>query len=199
VSDGGDGGAAAQERIEQAIARLGADREPPPGWQARVLAEVAIRGRGRGRVRWWHLVVPALSAATVGFVLVAWLATSSAKATVELSIRRISARQVVRGGEDFLLGDRLEVRASCGGTRCSFRAYRDDRLLLACPGDPGCRVADGASSAEVGLDHLGGYLVVAFPASAASIVEDAGGTLDGDLSRLRAADVVVRQWSFLVR
>ena len=195
-----EGEDAFRARIEQAISRLGADHEPPLGWQARVLAEVAGSGRGRTQwwSRWWRAILPASVSAAVAFALLVWVA-SPTKTTVALSIRRVSERQVLRGGEDFFFGDRLGVEADCGAARCAIRAYRDDRPLLACPGSRGCRVAGEISGVELDLDRLGEYLVIAFPAAALPIVEESDGTLDGDLSRLRAANVVVRQWSLLVR
>lgn len=39
-------------RLEHAIRQLGADLEPPPGWEARVLAAVEPRRR-RGWARGW--------------------------------------------------------------------------------------------------------------------------------------------------
>lgn len=56
----------ARTRLVQAIARLGAEHAPPPGWQARVFARLERR---RWVVRMW-CVIAALAAAAACAALV---------------------------------------------------------------------------------------------------------------------------------
>ena len=54
------------DRIEEALVRLGAEHEPPPGWEARVLAAV----RPPRRRVWWIALIMVIMIVAIGALLV---------------------------------------------------------------------------------------------------------------------------------
>lgn len=182
-------------RLEQAIARLGAEHEPPLGWQANVLAAIDADRERSWRGRWirWLAPAPALALGIVAAALL-WISGPDSSSAF-LSIRRVSTLQVVRGGEDFLLGDRLGIEAGCGVERCAIRVYRDEQFVVGCPGTGSCRVGGAGVGMDLELDRMGEYVIVAFPVGAAAF--DRRGSVDADLDALRG--VGIRRRHFIVR
>jgi hypothetical protein len=82
-------------RIREAAPSVGAALRPPPGWQARVLAEIdrgtAQRPRATRSVTRWRVAVPVALAAAAALLLV-WLSTRApeqprlAALSIELSV-----------------------------------------------------------------------------------------------------------------
>ena len=81
-------------RLEQAIEQLGADLEPPPGWEARVLAAVEPRRRS-WLARGWF-AIPAVAAIALVAVLLP-RSLSRAPEPLALSAELVAGSQVTRG------------------------------------------------------------------------------------------------------
>lgn len=174
-------------RIEAALAGLGAEHEPPAGWEARVLAATAPRTRTWPR--WWWLCAP------IGAIagLVFWLVPEG---TQQLAlVVALDSGPVVRGSAA-RQGQVMHVTATGGGAYREIRIYRDDVLEVVCPRDLACRGAEGA---DLKLDRTGSYQVVALASSSPipppSPPSDAShpGTLDKDLASASRAGVEIQQ------
>jgi hypothetical protein len=163
-------------RIEEAIAELGAEYEPPAGWEARVLAATGVRKR-----RWWWLAGPAVAAAAAAAVAVAvWPRPHDLRLAVDVEAGGGPVR-----GSSARVGDVLHVRVTDGAGHRALWVYRDDALVVACPGAPGCRSTGDALGVDLALDSIGKYVVVALSSSAALPVP--AGAYDDDVaSALRA-------------
>lgn len=179
------------KRLEHAIEQLGADLEPPPGWEARVLAAVEPRRRS-GWARGW-LAIPALAAIALALVLVlvprvlrrepAPLVVSAELATGSQEMRGPSGlRAVARGGE---------------GHRAIW-IYRDGRELVAqCPGHPACQRSGDALSLVLDIAPIGNYQVIAL--SSAAALPAATGSLERDLEAATAAGATWKHQELEVR
>jgi hypothetical protein len=159
-----------RDRMEQAIARLGAEREPPPGWQARVFARL----ERRRAVRMWFAIA----------------ALAAAAACVALALRgprpgALSMTAELTRGPRIMRGDASEIRAAAqgGAGRLAIWVYRNGRELVAtCPGHAGCH-GDGRGDAlglELPVERTGTYQVVAV--SAAARLPVPAGSYDADLA-----------------
>jgi hypothetical protein len=163
-------------RIEHAIQQLGADLEPPPGWEARVLAAVEPRRRG-GWVRAW-LAIPAVAAIALAVVLLPRLPRRS-PAPLALSAELVAGSQQVRGGSAI----RAVVRGGEGHR--AIWVYRDGHELVAqCPGHPTCQSAGDALSLVLEVP-IGNYQIIAL--SSAAGVPAANGSPETDLAAATAA------------
>jgi len=165
--------ARAEARIEAALCNLGADQRPPLGWQARVLASAPRPSVWR---RWWAgraaAFTGALAAAAVLALVVIWRPWRPDAASPELAVLVDRQGGATRGGAAHV-GDVLRVSARHGPGHRAIWIYRGDEPLLACPGGPGCSDADGALAAEIPIDLVGTYTVVALW-SASPIAAPAG-------------------------
>lgn len=155
----------ANERIEQAIAGLGAEHEPPVGWEARVLAATAERPR-----RWWLLAIPAVAIAAV-IVLVIGLRGEPKPQALALAVTIEDSGAVVRGATA-KPGDTVQATARGGTGSRAVWIYRGDReLVMACTGTAPCRAK---------LASVGTYTVIALSAKAP--LPAPTGSLDDDLA-----------------
>lgn len=139
-------------RLERAIAQLGAEHEPPAGWEARVLA--AIESKQPQPTpwawlrRWWAgLAVPVLAA---GAAILLIHVRAPRPLQVAFAIEKDPTR-VVRGGSadasDHIvlvpLYSRLTLTAQGGTGHRALWVYRGEReLVAACPGDSRCVPGD---------------------------------------------------------
>ena len=151
-------------RIEAALARLGAEHEPPQGWEAKVLAATVDRKQPRWRWGWlWWVPVPA--AALAALVLVLWPSASSMRrspwfastAGVDVDGERAGVR---RAASSLSVGDVLTARATHDQVHGALWIYRDGGLQLACPRDPGCWSFAGQTIAALKLTRRGEYKIV---------------------------------------
>ena len=151
------------ERIEAALARLGAEHEPPPGWEARVLAATAPPAKRS----WWWLGAPALALAAALVIVV--IAKDPAKPpALALNVAVTRSPTVTRmSGSDAQLGDTIHATAAGGHAHRAVWIYRSEQLILICPGGATCRSADGGVTADVVLDSIGTYQIVALASDAA--------------------------------
>jgi hypothetical protein len=162
-------------RLERAIEQLGAEHEPPPGWQAQVLAAIESSKQPRPSPwawlrRWWPaipVVVVAAGAALLWFQLrqqpmrVAY--------AVEATERTRGTPPAVRGGagpDAVALYSRIAIEVEHGAEHRALWVYRDGReIVAACPGKPPC-APDGVR-AVLTVDRIGRYQVIALSSSAA--------------------------------
>jgi hypothetical protein len=142
----------AQRRIEKALAELGSEHHPPPGWEARVLSATVRR-----RLRRWVAAGSLVAAAAA--LLLWWGPKDRSSAGVELQLAFMHGGDRVRG-DAVHLGDSV-IATARGGRHRAIWIYHEDQLLLACPGGSGCSKEDGALIATARLDRLGEYHIVA--------------------------------------
>ncbi len=166
-------------RLERAIEQLGADLEPPPGWQARVLAAVEPRRRS-GWARGW-LAIPALAplALVLAVVLVPRLLRREPAPRV-VSAELVTGSQAMRGPSG------IRAIARGGEGHRAIWIYRDGRELVAqCPGHPACQSSGDALSLVLDSVPIGNYQVIAL--SSAAALPAATGSPERDLGAATAA------------
>jgi hypothetical protein len=167
-------------RLEHAIRQLGADLEPPPGWEAHVLAAVEPRRR-RGWARAW-IAIPAVAAIAIALaVVLPPRLPGRSPAPLGLSAELVTGSQQVRGASAI----RAVVR---GGERHrAIWIYRDGRELVAqCPGHGACQSARRDDALSLVLDApIGNYQIIAL--SSAAAVPAAIGAPESDLAAAVAA------------
>jgi hypothetical protein len=164
-------------RLEAALSGLGADRKPPAGWEAHVLAAIAEPPRRRW---WWWLAIPSTAlAAAVVLAIVLW--PRSRPLALEYNIEPTGP--VVRGGSGAHIGDVLRAHATGGAAHRALWIYRNEQHLVAvCPGSSSsCDGSDTETTAKVTLETPGEYKIVALTSS--SPIPAPTGRFDGDLSR----------------
>jgi hypothetical protein len=167
------------DRVETALATLGRDHEPPPGWEARVLAAI------EARPPWWHRWRRWLAIPAVAVVALAMLQLR-APAGLELAVEITPTEQVVRGSSAHL-GDLVAATASGGGRYRAIWVYRDDDLIAVCPGAALCEITGARSRATIALAALGEYEFVAL--SSARPIPPARGSYDLDMASAADAGV----------
>lgn len=179
------------ERVAQytrleALLRALPELEPAPGWEARVAAAAAPPVTPRRRLTW------ALALAASVVLLVAGLWWWRARQAIEHETPEL-ALLVLQGpvahrGASAVVGDSLALRFELSGPG-ELRLYRDDVLVVRCPGDDRCReTAHGASrsiAAEIVADAPGTYRAVLF--TGGTVPPHTGAGLAADLE---AADKV---------
>jgi hypothetical protein len=137
-------------RLERAIAQLGAEHEPPQGWEARVLAAIEPKQRRSPWAwlrRWWAgIAIPVLAA---GAALLLIHVRAAKPLEVAFAIERDP--KLVRGGSAQDTGSlvvvplhsRLVLTAEGGAGHRALWVYRGERdLVAACPGDAKCAPGD---------------------------------------------------------
>jgi hypothetical protein len=160
------------ERLEAELARVGAEHEPPLGWQARVLAATAARPRRR----WWWLAAPMFAVAAI---VVVFLVHRPRPDELALQVEIENGGPAVRGTSAHV-GDRVHARVT-GGSHRAVWIYRDDHeLVVACPGAASCTISDAASIADFAIKAPGNYVIVALTSDAA--IPMPGGSLDEDVA-----------------
>lgn len=151
---------AAHERLRAEIAVLGAEDEPPVGWQARVWERLDQR-RERRRPRWLGWIVPAgvgLAAASLAALFLIFLIRPPEPRLPSLRVE-VQAGATVRRGGEAQPGDLLRLMATTGGARhAELRVYRNDtELVLRCSTDRPCSRQGDEVRAAVLLDTVGRY------------------------------------------
>jgi hypothetical protein len=146
---------AVYQRLRQDIAGIGADEEPPAGWETRVWARIGERKR---RPRWIWFLAPVGAAALAATLFFAVPRTPSSPSLVQ----EVVAGGPIRRAAGARPGDRLDLRAGTAGSpHAELRLYRNGRdLVLRCPsdaGDPSCRRDGDALLASLTLPSVGDY------------------------------------------
>ncbi|HEV7507523.1 MAG TPA: hypothetical protein VGS07_21745 [Thermoanaerobaculia bacterium] len=152
----------AYERLRAELAALGAEDEPPVGWQARVWERLDDHRerRERRRPRWpeWRgWVVPVgvgLAASLAALFLIRPPGPQPPSLRVE-----VEAGATVRRGGEAQPGDLLRLTAATGGAgHAELRVYRNDtELVLRCSTDRPCTRRGDELRAAVLLDAVGRY------------------------------------------
>jgi len=184
------------ERIEAALAQLGAEHEPPAGWEARVLAAVRTEPARRP---WWRIAVPALTLATAAgsAVFVFWPRPFALDVVAESPARVRGEppgplRMRGEGVEERAVRDIVHVAVSGGAGRRAVRVYRNEtELVMSCPADPACRVTRDGITVDVTLDKVGDYVIVAIASADALPVMP--GTYDRDTAAAIKANATRRE------
>jgi len=146
-------------RLEHAIEQLGADLEPPPGWEARVLAAVEPRRRSWFARGW--LAIPVVAAIALVAVLLP-ARPQHAGEPLALSAELVAGSQVMRGPSA------LRASARGGEGHRAIWIYRDGHeLMAACPGHPACQSSGDALSIVLDGAPIGSYQVIALSSVAA--------------------------------
>jgi hypothetical protein len=173
------------DRLEAALARLGAEHEPPRGWEARVLAAVGVPSRRR----WWFAIPAMAVMAAIAIVLTIPHARPEDPFAIQVSV--VSVGPTVRGSSAHA-GDRVHASATGGGRHRAIWVYRNDReLVLACPGGPSCGSTLGATTAELTLPSVGSYLFVAV--TSASPIPAPSGSYDADRAAAEQAGAQIQR------
>jgi len=174
------------DRLEAALARLGAEHEPPRGWETRVLAAVGAPSR-----RGWWFALPAMAVmAAIAIVLAIPPGRPDEPLSIQVSVTSVGPP--VRGSSAHA-GDRVHASATGGGRYRAIWVYRNDReLVLACPGGPSCGSTLGATTAELTLPSVGTYVFVAV--TSASPLPTPHGSYDVDQAAAEQAGAQTRRW-----
>jgi hypothetical protein len=176
-------------RIEAALAQLGADHEPPAGWEARVMAAV-----GASRRRRWVYAAPGVALAAAAAVALIVLRRPVPEIALNVGIQHSAKYR----GDEASAGDIAHIVVSGGkGPRAIWVYHEEVQLVLRCPGDPKCQVSDASTEVDLTLNSAGAYTVVALTGS--SELPALTGTYDADTAAAKDAGLDVRQYRLLVQ
>ena len=178
-------------RVEAALRQLGAEHEPPHGWQARVLAAI------QPRPRWclWWLAIPALALGMSAPIF--WPRPAPPEDRVALHVLVEPAGPTMRGNSAHV-GDRVRVTAASSDRYRALWVYRNEReLIVACPGGPSCRRAGDATTADLTLLAVGTYTFVAITST--TPLPAPQGTYDPDHAAAREAGATIQSQPLEVR
>jgi hypothetical protein len=181
-------------RIEAALARLGAEHEPPAGWEAKVLAQIE-RGSWWRRLLRWKIAMPIAVAATAAVVIVALLIPRERALTLALDYAKTDKilRSAARGAH---VGGAMRAVATGGDGHRAVWVYHEDRLVVGCPGRSGCIATEDETVAELEL-KAGNYTVVAL--TSRSPISPPGGAYDRDVAGAEQAGATVKYAHVTVR
>jgi hypothetical protein len=183
----------ANARVESALRTFRADRRPRADWQARVLASVrAAEAKPAPRTRWWLAGIP-MFACAAAVAIIYW----PARTALPLLAMEVTAQGRTTRGHDPHAGDVLRISASQGaGQRALWIFHGRTELVLACPGGPGCKVGQAATSVELLLPRVGEYTVVALWSPTAIAAPQ--GTRDEALAAAAKAGVIQQSKTLVV-
>jgi hypothetical protein len=176
-----------EQRIEAALARLGVEYEPPLGWQARVLAATQPARRP-----WWGYALPAAAVAAAALCVVQFRQPPGALALDVDIAHRVAVR-----GPEALVGDAVRLTVSGGSGERALWVYRDERMVIRCPGDRACAVTDAGIAVALELAEVGSYSIVALAADGALPLPS--GSYDDDTAAARRAGIAIREDRLVVR
>ena len=180
---------AAHDGLVRRIAAL-PQREPPAGWEQRVLERVAAGSgesvAGRRTLRWF-LLAAGVAAACVAVAL----SLRSSDEPLALS-HSVLAGAPTRRADSPVVGDRLRVHAATGSARhAELRLYRGERqLLLRCPGDARCQV--GAQTIDVEIEFVARGRYRALLLFGEGLLPEPAGSIDDDARAAQAAGAETR-------
>ena len=177
-------------RIEAALTRLGAEHDPPPGWEARVLAAVATRQRRP----WWMYAAPGFALAAAAAVAIVILLPRAPPPQLALDVTTRPGA-VVRGSPDErVIGDTVQIAATGARRHLAVRVYRDEvHLVISCPESLACRISRDAAEVDLKIAEVGSYTVVA--ATSNDPLPVLTGKLDADSAALTRAGVTEQKTS----
>ena len=199
-------------RIEAALARLGEEHEPPAGWEARVLAAA---GHPRSKRRWWWFTVPTMALAAAAAVLLMVRVPRPPQLALNIAIEQPAGPEhpVQRGVESSVdrstdpqgpggarkstakQNETIHATAADGGPERALWIYRNEKLIIRCPGSSECRAAD---EAVFRLELTGVYQVVALSSRSRLPAIAIGELFDPTIAQL-PDEVVQRRHEITVR
>ncbi|HEX7839608.1 MAG TPA: hypothetical protein VF469_19165 [Kofleriaceae bacterium] len=175
------------DRITRALAQLGAEHEPPAGWEDRVLAAIEDPPERR---RWWFAIP--LAAMVVAAVLIV-LHLAPKPDALALVVERGPGAARLRGGGAaagrlvVAHGESIHAVVRGGDRHRAIWVYRDGADLVArCPGAPACRSSGEELTLDLTLPIIGTYQVIAWSSQAALPVPS--GAYDPDVAAATAAE-----------
>jgi len=171
-------------RVEAALKQLGAEYEPPWGWEARVLAAT------RPRPRWclWWFAIPALALSVSAPIFWSW--TRPPDDCVALHVSVDPAGPTMRGSSAHV-GDRVHVTATSRDLHRALWVYRNEHeLVVACPGGPACRRSGDTTTADLTLLAVGTYTFVAI--TSISPLPAPQGSYDADQASAREVRATIQ-------
>lgn len=179
-------------RLESALEQLGAEHEPPPGWQTRVLAAI---DEPRGLRRWW-LALPVAAAIAICLSLVPSSPEPPSRA-LALRVDVVPTGPPMRGTAA-VVGNYVHARATGGDCYRAIWVYRNEReLVVVCPGGLSCGSAGGATTAGVTLLTVGSYTFVAV--TSASPLPALQGSYDDDRAAAERSGAQVKSYTIEAR
>jgi len=188
----------ADDRIVRALAQLGAEHEPPAGWERRVLAAIEEPPRRR---RWW-LAIPLAALAFAAVLIVPHVARKPAGLALVVA-RGPSATRLRGAGADtgrliVARGEPIHAAVRGGERQRAIWLYRDGIELVArCPGtssggspsgsreSPACRSSGDELTLDLTPRTIGTYQVIAWSSQAELPVPN--GVYDADVAAATAA------------
>jgi hypothetical protein len=176
-------------RIEAALARLGAEHEPPAGWEARVMAAV-----GATRRRWWVYAAPGAALAAAAVVALVLVRRPPAVVALNVDVQHSALYR----GEEATAGDVAHIAVSGGtGPRAIWVYHEEIHLVLRCPGDARCRITEDSTRVDLTLSSAGIYTVVAL--TGAADLPALTGNYDADTAAAKDAGLEVHQHRLTVQ
>lgn len=171
-----------EEQLDKALEEL-PRREAPPGWQARLWAEIDAREKKRG-LRWGWFPAIGFAAAAAVLLLLWWRRPDPAR---EIALRtEIEAGEVVRRGASADVGDTWIVTATLDpGAPWDLRVYRDRSLVTSCKRG-GCVTRANGIELRTPLDEAGEYRALVLWGTG---LPAETGTLDDDVAAANQAHV----------
>jgi hypothetical protein len=166
-------------RIEAALERLGAEHEPAAGWDVKVLAQIEQVSWWRRLLR-WKIAMPIAAAAVAAIVITVALPRERALA---LAIAYRDSGEAHRGSAR-RVGEIMRAAATGGAGHRAVWVYREDRLVVACPGGDGCKSSDDETIVVHTLT-VGRYTIVALTSRAP--VSPSSRILDRDVAAAERA------------
>jgi hypothetical protein len=151
-------------RIERALEQLGGEHEPPPGWEARVLAQIEDPRPACPR-RIWQLACPMVGVVAIAIAIAGTAAR--APRPLALAIEPTHTGPRLRGDAP-TIGDLITATASGGEPYRAIWIYRGTALIAACPGGERgerCEATDDSQRAQFTLTTRGRYAVIALSSS----------------------------------
>jgi hypothetical protein len=189
---------AVYERLRAELAALGAEDEPPVGWQTRVWDRLD-QHRERRRPRWpgWRGWMVPVGVGLAASLAALFLIRPPGPQPPSLHAE-VQAGATVRRGGEAQPGDLLRLTAATGGARhAELRVYRNDtELVLRCSTDRPCTRRGEELRAAVLLDAVGRYQPLLMRAQ--SPLPPPVSDLEKDTSAALAAGADVRLGSEIV-
>jgi hypothetical protein len=194
---------AAYERLRAELAALGAEDEPPVGWQARVWDRLDHRRerRERRRPRWpgWRGWMVPVGVGLAASLAALFLIRPPGPQPPSL-LAEVQAGATVRRGGEAQPGDLLRLTAATGGARhAELRVYRNDtELVLRCSTDRPCTRRGEELRAAVLLDAVGRYQPLLMraesplPPPVSNLEKDTSAALAAGADVRLGAEIVVR-------
>jgi hypothetical protein len=151
------------QELKGDLSQLGEELRAPLGWEAGVWALV---GRAKKTPRPGWLLFPAV--AVVALLAIVWSYSLyyprvlqaiiiAPPPGLEISIRDGAGQM---RSTQAVIGDTLLIKATAEASVLSVWVYRDDKLLLQCPGASACQEAVGTLTAEHLIPSTGRYRIV---------------------------------------